>query len=266
MDLFIDRRMEANETRFCSLWTQHIRIHDCADLFVNEKLTGDYFFNRLNPFVCEDIRDIIENAARICLRRGMDCYVHVHDKNTDVQNSLLEAGFQWIDTMHVLRADWDKVEHDDIYESDKCDDSKIHVVRADLRSASDWVDAFCRSFDVLEWKSVVKEKIDLHFKKMILLLSYFRVNNTYAELAGCAALFANHGIMGLYCLGTISNFRGRGLAKKMIGVSLQIAQQKQLDFLFLQTFTNEGFFLLYKKLGFRSVYKKRVYALKRDFN
>src|SRR5438309_1377231 len=119
--------MEANETRFCSLWTQHIRIHDCAELFVNEKLTGDYFFNRL-----------------------------------------------------------------------------------------------------------------------ILLLSYFRINNTYAELAGCAALFANHGIMGLYCLGTISNFRGRGLAKKMIGVSLQIAQQKQLDFLFLQTFTNEGLFLLYK--------------------
>jgi len=258
--------MEANETRFCSLWTQHIRIHDCADLFVNEKLTGDYFFNRLNPFVCEDISDIIENAARICLRRRMDCYVHVHDTNTDVQNSLLEAGFQWIDTMHVLRADWDKVEHDDIYESDKCDDSKIHVVRAVLRSASDWVDAFCRSFDVLEWKSVVKEKIDLHFKKLILLLSYFRINNTYAELAGCAALFANHGIMGLYCLGTISNFRGRGLAKKMIGVSLQIAQQEQLDFLFLQTFTNEGLFLLYKKLGFRSVYKKRVYALKRDFN
>jgi GNAT superfamily N-acetyltransferase len=233
---------------------------------VNEKLIGDYFFNRLNPFVCEDIMDIIENAARICLRKGMDCYVHVHDENRDVQNSLLEAGFQWIDTMHVLRADSDEVEHDEIYESDKCDDSKIHVVRADLRSTSRWVDAFCRSFDVLEWKSEVKEKIDLHFKKLILLLSYFRVNDTYAELAGCAALFANHGIMGLYCLGTISNFRRRGLAKKMIGISSQIAQQKQLDFLFLQTFRNEGLFLLYKKLGFRFVYKKRVYALKRDFN
>ncbi len=264
--MVIDKRMEANETRFCSLWTKHIRIHDCADLFVNEKLTGDYFFNRLNPFVCEDRREVIENAARVCLRRGMDCYVHVHDKNTDVQNSLLEASFQWIDTMHVLRTESDKIGYDDLYENDKCDDSKIQVVRVDLRSTASWVDAFCRSFDVLKWKSEVKEKIDLHFKKLILLLSYFRVNNSYAELAGCAALFANHGLMGLYCLGTISNFRGRGFAKKMIGVSLQIAQQEQLDFLFLQTFTNEGLFLLYKKLGFRFVYKKRVYALKRDFN
>jgi ribosomal protein S18 acetylase RimI-like enzyme len=68
--------------------------------------------------------------------------------------------------------------------------------------------------------------------------------------------------MGLYCLGTISNFRGRGVAKKMIGVSLRIAQQQRLDPLFLQTFTNEGLFPLYKKLGFRFVYKKRVYALK----
>lgn len=264
--MFIDRRMEANETRFCSLWTQHIRIRDCADLFVNEKLTGDYFFNRLNPFVCVDTRDVIENAAQICLKKGMDCYVHVHDENTDVQNSLLEAGFQLTDTMHVLRADWDKVERDEIYGNDKSDDSKIQVIRADLRSTSSWVDAFCRSFDVLEWKSEVKDKIDLHFKNLILLLSYFRVNDTYAELAGCAALFANHGIMGLYCLGTISNFRGRGLAVKMIRVSLQIAQQEQLDFLFLQTFTNEGLFHLYKKLGFRIVYKKRVYALKRNFN
>jgi N-acetylglutamate synthase-like GNAT family acetyltransferase len=264
--MFIDKRMEANETSFCSLWTQHIRIHDCADLFVNEKLTGDYFFNRLNPFVCEDISDVIENAARVCLRRGMDCYVHVHDKNTDVQNSLLKASFQWIDTMHVLRTDSNKVEHDDLCENDKCDNSKIQVVRVDFRSTASWVDAFCRSFGVLNWKSEVKEKIDLHFKKLILLLSYFRANNSYAELAGCAALLANHGLMGLYCLGTISNFRGRGLAKKMIGVSLQIAQREQLDFLFLQTFTNEGLFLWYKKLGFRFVYKKRVYALKRDFN
>lgn len=258
--------MEANEIGFCSLWTQDIRIHGCADLFLNEKLTGDYFFNRLNPFVCEDIRDIVENAVRICLRKGIDCYVHVHDGNTDVQNSLLEVGFQWIDTMYVLKRDSDKVEHDDTIENEKRDESKIHVVRADLRSTSNWVDAFCRSFGVLEWKSEVKEKVDLHFKKLILLLSYFRVNDTYDELAGCAALFANHGIMGLYCLGTISNFRGRGLAKKMIGISLQMAQQEQLDFLFLQTFKTEGLFLLYKKLGFRFVYKKRVYALKRDFN
>jgi len=247
--------MEANETAFCSLWTVHIRIHDCADLFVNEKLVGDYFFNRLNPFVCEDATAAIEEASNVCLRKGMDCYVYIHDKNTDVQNCLSAAGFKWIDTMQTLRAESERVEYDN---------EKIHVVRVDLRSIPSWVDAFCRSFDALEWKSEVKEKIDLHFKKMILLLSYFRVSDSSIKQAGCAALFPNQGLMGLYCLGTISNFRGRGVAKKMIDVSLRIAQQRGLDLLFLQTFTNEGLFPLYKKLGFRFVYKKRVYALKRN--
>jgi N-acetylglutamate synthase-like GNAT family acetyltransferase len=246
--------MEANETAFCSLWTEHIRIQDCADLFVNEKLVGDYFFNRLNPFDCKDATAIIGEAVNVCFRKGMDCYVHIDDKNTDVQNCLSAAGFKWIDTMQILRAKSEEVEYDN---------EKIRVVRADLRSIPSWVDAFCTSFDVLEWKSEVKEKIDQHFKRMILLMSYFRVNNSSAKPAGCAALFPNQGLMGLYCLGTISNFRGRGVAKKMIGISLRIAQQQRSDLMFLQTFTNEGLFALYKNLGFRPVYKKRVYALKR---
>ena len=45
---FNKRSMEYNESDFCSLWTQHIRIRNCANLFINEKLAGDYFFNRLN--------------------------------------------------------------------------------------------------------------------------------------------------------------------------------------------------------------------------
>jgi len=257
LDLFIDERMEANELAFCSLWTEHIRIHDCADLFANEKLVGDYFFNRLNPFVCENAMSVIKQAANVCLRKGMDCYVYTHDKNTYVQNCLSAAGFKWIDTMETLRAESERIEFDN---------EKIDVVRVDLRSIPSWVDAFCKSFDVLEWKSEIKEKIDLHFNKMILLLSYFRVGNSSVKPAGCAALFSNQGLMGLYCLGTISNFRGRGVAKKMIGVSFRIAQQQRMDPLFLQTFTNEGLFPLYKKLGFRFVYRKRVYALKGNCN
>jgi hypothetical protein len=64
--------MEENEAAFCSLWTDHIRIHDCADLFVNDKLNGDYFFNRLNPFTCFDTRVVIEKAVRACMREGTD--------------------------------------------------------------------------------------------------------------------------------------------------------------------------------------------------
>ena len=251
-----DKRMERNETAFCSLWTDHIRINNCADLFMNTRLTGDYFFNRLNPFVSRDPRAVIEKAAIVCLKMGSDCYVHTHDLDSETQKSLLEAGFQCIDTMQILRNDLRKVSYDE---------DKICVVRVVWRSIPSWVDTFCRSFDVLEWKTDVKEIISLHLKKLVLLLSYVRISDTSAEVAGCAALFAKQGRLGLYCLGTVSQFRKLGIAKKMIGVSLRIAQQNQLkSSLFLQTFTKDGLVPFYEKLGFSLVYKKRVYALKRD--
>lgn len=251
-----DKRMENNETAFCSLWTDRIRINDCADLFVNTRLTGDYFFNRLNPFVSCDTMAVIAKAAIVCLKMGTDCYVHTHDWDCETQNSLSEAGFQCIDTMQILKNDLHKVSFDG---------DKIRVVRVVWRSIPNWVDTFCRSFDVLDWKTEVEEIVSLRLKNLVLLLSYIRVNDTSAEPAGCAALFARHGLMGLYCLGTISQFRKIGIAKKMIGVSLQIAQQNHVkSSLFLQTFTRDGLLPFYKKLGFSLVYKKRVYALKRD--
>jgi ribosomal protein S18 acetylase RimI-like enzyme len=253
---FVDARMEKNETGFCSFWTDHIRIHDCADLFVNDKLNGDYFFNRLNPFTYPfDTMEVIEEAVRVCMREGTDCYVHIHDK-TNYESSLLHAGFKLIDTMQILKAKSYKSEHEN---------AKINVVRVDLTSIPNWVDTFCRSFDVLEWKPEVKKIIDLHFNKLILLLALIHVR-TQPQVGGCAALYASHGVMGLYCLGTISDYRGLGLAKKMVGFSLEIAQQQGISPppLFLHTFTNDGLFPFYKKLGFRIVYKKKVYALKRN--
>jgi N-acetylglutamate synthase-like GNAT family acetyltransferase len=251
---YIDTRLEKNETGFCSLWADRIRIHDCADLFVNDKLSGDYFFNRLNPFTCYDTTVVIEEAVRVCKRRGTDCYVHIHDKKSSDESSLLQAGFELIDTMQILKAESDKFEHEN---------DKIKVVRADLASIHNWVDTFCKSFDVLEWKPEVSKIIHLHFDKLILLLALIHVS-THPQVGGCAALYASHGVMGVYCLGTISDFRGLGLAKTMVGSSLEIARQQGINPLFLQTFTNDGLRRFYKKLGFHNVYKKKIYASKRN--
>jgi GNAT superfamily N-acetyltransferase len=246
--------MEKNETGFCSLWADRIRIQDCADLFVNDKLNGDYFFNRLNPFTYRfDAMVVIEEAVRVCMREGMDCYVHVHDKS-NYESSLLQAGFKLIDTMQILKAESYKSEQEN---------AKINVVRVDLASIPNWVGTFCRSFEVLEWKPEVKKIINLHFKKLILLLALIH-GRTYPQAGGCAALYADHGVIGLYCLGTISEFRGIGVAKKMVGFSLEIAEQQGINSLFLHTFTNDCLSLFYKKLGFHIGYKKKVYALKRN--
>jgi ribosomal protein S18 acetylase RimI-like enzyme len=67
--------------------------------------------------------------------------------------------------------------------------------------------------------------------------------------------------MGIYCLGTVSSFRGRGVAKEMIKSASKVSLQHGTDYLFLQSFSKEGFTKLYKKIGFELLYKKKVYAL-----
>lgn len=243
--------MENNESTFCSLWTEHIRIKDCADLFINEKLTGDYFFNRLNNVNCPNIKSAIEESIRIFSERVLNCYVYISHYDNKLEDILLKRGFSLIDTMHVLKSEATNIEDDK---------HKIQVTEIDLDSLPVWIDVFCKSFDAWDWKSEVEKVVKSHFKELTLLVSYTK--DSYAKIpSGCVALFNRYNLMGLYCLGTVANFRGQGVAKKIIKISLKLARQKDLDFLFLQTFSKEGLLQFYKRMGLRIVYKKRIYAL-----
>ena len=182
----------------------------------------------------------------------MNCYIYVHDDDKELESSLLERGFTLIDTMQVLKSNSNEIEYDDC---------NIHVNKIDIDSIPIWIDVFCKSFDIWNWKSEVEKVVKLHFKELILLISYIDNNNKTRIPAGCTALLNRYDLMGLYCLGTVSSFRGQGLAKKVIKISLEIAREDGIDFLFLQTFTNEGFIHFYKKIGFQVLYKKRIFAL-----
>lgn len=248
---FNKRSMEYNESDFCSLWTQHIRIRNCADLFINEKLAGDYFFNRLNNVACRDIEAVIEKTIRIFSKRVLNSYVYISDNDRDLENILLKRGFSLIDTMQVLKSDLTNFENDEY---------NIQVTKIDLHSLPVWIDVFCKSFDARDWKSEVEKVVKLHFKELTLLVSY--INDNYRKIpSGCVALFNRYNLMGLYCLGTLSSFRGQGIAKRMIKISLRVARQENLGFLFLQTFSKEGLIQFYKNMGFQIAYKKKIYAL-----
>jgi GNAT superfamily N-acetyltransferase len=244
--------MEFNEFYFCSLWTEHFRIKNCADILLNEKLTEDYFFNRLTNITCSEIDTAIDEGVRISLKKGIDCYVYVPDDNRKLEDMLLGKGFTLVDSMSVLRCTTNSIEYDN---------NTIDITKIDIDSIPIWVDVFCQAFDIQNWKNEVQRIIQSHFKELILLVSY--IKNKSNIPVGCTALFHRCCLIGLYCLGTVSGFRGQGVATKMVKVALEIAQQSGLDFIFLQAFANEGIIGFYNKLGFQTIYKKKVYAFLR---
>jgi hypothetical protein len=183
---------------------------------------------------CPDPVRAAGRVAKIFWQKGTDCYLY------DREGLLEKEGFAQIDTMYVLIRSGPAT---------MAGDGKTIVV--DKKLLPTWIDVFCRAFSVLEWKPEVERIMNASAGKMTLLLSY--KENTPA---GCAALYAKNGITGLYCLGTILQLRGRGLARSMLKSAVQMSEN-----IFLQTLGSEGLLLFYQKAGFKVAYTKKIYRL-----
>jgi GNAT superfamily N-acetyltransferase len=61
-------------------------------------------------------------------------------------------------------------------------------------------------------------------------------------------------------LGTIQHFRKKGVARQLIGNAIKIAKDNDYNTLVVQTLTEEKYDEFYKKLGFRTIYEKKLYT------
>jgi len=249
--------MEANEEDFCSIWADRLRIYKNVHLFVNKKMPSDYFYNRLNLCNAEISCEGLRKAELKFFRNNMDCYVYVHEKNAHSQMKLVRAGFSWIDTMDVLT-----LAREPNLDSKHKDTTDVSVIRAKHADIPSWATIFCESFEIQDMQAEIKQRIERSFDKLILLISSACSGHSAPQIAGCCALFVNHGIIGLYCLGTIPKFRGRGVARKLVANGFQHTSKYDLDYLFLQTFESQDLSAFYSKFGFKLAYKKRVFEKK----
>jgi GNAT superfamily N-acetyltransferase len=249
--------MEANEEAFCSIWADRIRFYKDVSLFINRRIPSDYFYNRLNLCKAEISCEVLRKAEYRFFMSNMNCYAYVHEENADIQRRLNRAGYSWIDTMDVMTH---SREPDLGYTNKANTDGPVFKVKnVEIPS---WVRTFCESFEMLEMQTEIKQRVERHFDKLILLISYVCSGLSHPQPGGCCALFINHGIIGLYCLGTIPKFRGKGIARKMVASGLQYAFNYDLDYLLLQTFESQDLFSFYSKFGFKLAYKKRVFEKK----
>ncbi len=220
-------RMEENEWAFCSLWTKKTRVK-CAKVLLNEKLAGDYFFNRASIEGC-DVP--VQKIAKIFWRAGMDCHLYFRSRPP--------RGLRKVDTMYVLRS------------AKGAAPAGSRVLACKQSDIPTWIDVFCRSFAVPGWKGEVTRIIAKNASRLKLLLAYH-----HGKPAGCAALYTKNKATGLYCLGTLPAFRSKGIATFILQSAKAFAGKS--DFLFLQTLGSENLLGLYKQAGFKIEYKKSI--------
>ncbi|MGI8720395.1 MAG: hypothetical protein ACR2KF_07710, partial [Nitrososphaeraceae archaeon] len=64
----------------------------------------------------------------------------------------------------------------------------------------------------------------------------------------------------LYCLGTVQPLRKKGVARQLRGNARKREKEKDYTTLVVQTLTEEKYDEFYKKLGFRTIYKKGLFT------
>ncbi len=237
-----------NESSFCYLWSRKYQKIDCVELFSNDKLGDDYFFNRLNiRYPCNDIVEILNSIKS---KRTSDIntyYIHlICDTKNSFNLSLPKFG-----TMKILGFDVDNYVMNTIKD--------IEIEEVDKQDLEEWIDIFCNSFDSLSIKNEVTSIISKYYRKLTLFVARYNLNQR-SHPAGCCILFEKNNNIGLYCLGTIQHFRKKGIASQLIGNAIKIAKDNDYNTLVMQTLTEEKYDEFYKKLGFRTIYEKKLYT------
>ena len=135
------------------MMAKRVSIDGSADILVNSKLHGDYFFNRARMEGCENPRAMVERVAKPFWQSGLDCYLYDMDGNSP-------KGTKQIDTMHVLVADGSKAK------------PSGKLVSVDSHLLPVWIDVFCKAFEVPEWKAEVQRIFRANLQKTELILAY----------------------------------------------------------------------------------------------
>lgn len=230
------RRLEAVDRAFTALWTESL-VLKYGTFFFNPEMPDDVFFNKLTDVACLDDKIIADLMLRF-KKYSMPPYVYVLNR-PDHEEILVKNNFRMYDVQHVLV---------------RTQKSAIHA-SARMVSPPDsikWSKIFCRAYDCEDWLMAVDKIV----RKTSGQIDYF----TDESMSSCVALHETAGILGLYCLGTVPELRKRGKAGELIGFSMQEATRRKLDFLMLETYQKDNLLDFYRKHGFETIYRKKIFV------
>ena len=183
-------------------------------------------------------------AEEVLGSRGVPPTVLVFDSCERGINDLLAAGYRVVDTMSVLVS--------------KGAISNGHVGESAVRpssSAGPWVRTYLDAFygdRALE--ASVTPIVRRLLRGRVATLLEARIEG---RVAGVLAMFRTRGVAGVYCLGTVSEFRGAGVATGLLAKAKEIAGVEGRH-LILQSLASDGAGPFYSRRGFSALYTKKM--------
>jgi N-acetylglutamate synthase-like GNAT family acetyltransferase len=245
------------------------------NLFFNRNFSDDYFFNRIYFDNENDIVISLKFLKKFLTLEGISGYLHLKNDTCYLKKQFKKNKVIFVDSIYTLESPTELITTTSLNLEKEISVTKIN----DTVLLKTWTSIFCQSFNIKDHGPFM-EIINKNKQKFVFLLAmlknrykkkkknenistYNRGNNNDNDNipAGVCLLYENSGCLGLYCLGTLPEFRSRGIAQMILKTSLQIAYTLKYDKIFLQTFQNDNYVDFYKKFKFKVIDKRKIFQI-----
>ena len=250
-----------NERGFHLLFCDLIK-SDYFSLYHNRKFVEDPIFNHFvidemllqntTPLDLSKMKTVIQDARSTAEELDLRTSIFVENfwpRASQFERTAIELGYRVTDKMEILtkkvpnRAS--KIEGASQFEVSFTDDLDT------------WTDVFMSSYSIpASWQSELlrREKAILQMKNAKFVLT------KYSErFVGCLLTFIQPpAYLGIYCVGTIREQRGKGVARRMLSFSETTALNAGCSLLALQTLTSDHVSPMYKKIGYKTEFERDI--------
>jgi ribosomal protein S18 acetylase RimI-like enzyme len=237
------RRLELNEAGWWSNWAK-IRWYgdDCYALFSEE--FREPFFNRACFLSCESATVHVAELEAEFLGRGLGPHLTVGEECVSALASLRAASYRTTDRMSVMRLTAPSLSRGE----------SVSVVPASSTERGEWGRIYLDSFygERSQAEAVAGVLRSLPPKQTTLLLA--KVGGSGAGVLAC---YATEGLLGVYCVGTLPEFRRRGVGGSLLAEAAKMAKSQGRQ-LILQTLESDAAKGFYRGQGFEEAYGKRL--------
>jgi GNAT superfamily N-acetyltransferase len=236
------------------------------DPIFNHFLISDALLQNPSPIdqskVNAVVRNIRSKAAELKLATSL-FIENFWERRGQFEKAALDVGYRITDKMEILAKRLTDQSNGST-SSIPLNDRTHGTVRLEISYTNDiesWTRVFMSAYSIpSHWRDelIRREHQILSTEKAKFILAKDSANNSAPN--GCLLSFSSQPkCTGIYCVGTVPEYRGKGVAREMLSFVEKNALIEHQAFLTLQTLTSDGVSPLYKNIGYKTEFERCIY-------
>jgi len=242
----LQRLIEENELGFFSLWCTRIETN-YAVVLVNTEFREDPIYNHVAQVHCseDELQDAVDECLDIFKNYDVPPCFYTSNAPRTLEDVLLARGMREHHTMNIALLE----------EAKRRGDDALVIRLVDSSLLDSWVETFARSFDVEDWLPTLRRLAPqlYHAEGVRLYLAELG-----EEPVATSALYRQGEMTGIYCVGSVAGFRGRGIASRMLSHVAKVAISEGCKDVCLQYDRSDHLTRFYERNGFTTIYTRKI--------